>query len=232
MVRTAAMVIAALLGLAPAGATQLPRAAESTQRPVAAVVVPASTAISARSLLFRVPVRSEAGTSTYERTYFRHWIDADRDGCDTREEILIARSRVAVSPGAGCRVSTGHWYSYYDDATWTASSDVDIDHVVALKEAWESGARHWSTDTRTRFANDLGYRWSLEAVTDNVNASKGDRDPAQWLPPKYRCTYATRWVAVKYRWRLSMDSAEREALSSLLSAECGAKMLALPPRAL
>jgi Protein of unknown function (DUF1524) len=81
-----------------------------------------------------------------------------------------------------CAVSRGRWVSSYDGATWIIPSDVDIDHVVALKEAWESGARTWSATNRQRFANDLGHGWTLEAVTDNVNASKGDRDPAAWLP--------------------------------------------------
>ncbi len=145
----------------------------------------------------------------------------------------------ALLKGAGtsssrCTVASGRWYSHYDGLTRTNPSDVDIDHVVALKEAWESGARSWTATNRTRFANDLAYGRSLVAVTDNVNASKGDRDPAQWLPPRssVHCRYATTWVLIKYRWRLSIDSTERFRLSSLLSGDCGASTVTLPARAL
>jgi hypothetical protein len=188
----------------------------------------------ARALLFKLTVQAESGSGSYSRSYFRHWIDADGDGCDTRQEVLIAESKVTVRPGAGCRVTTGRWYSWYDGATWTNAADVDIDHLVALKEAWESGARSWSATNRTRYANDLGHGWSLDAVTDNVNASKGDRDPAQWLPPRSsaRCAYAIHWVAMKYRWRLSIDSAERSRLYSILSGTCGAKTVTIPRRAI
>lgn len=105
---------------------------------------------------------------------------------------------------------------------------------MALKEAWESGARRWTTSDRRRYANDLGYSSTLDAVTDNVNQSKSDRDPADWLPPRTaaRCTYAIHWVAIKYRWRLSIDSRERSRLSSLLSGTCGARELTVPRRAI
>jgi len=105
----------------------------------------------ARALLSKLTVKAESGSGTYSRSYFRHWIDADGDRCDTREEVLIAESKVTVRFGSGCRVTTGKWYSWYDGATWTNASDLDIDHVVALKEAWESGARSWSSTNRTRY---------------------------------------------------------------------------------
>jgi len=85
-----------------------------------------------------------------------------------------------------------------------------------------------------RQANDLGHGWSLDAATDNVNASKGDRDPAQWLPSRSsaRCVYAIHWVATKYRWRLSIDSAERSRLSSIHSGTCRARIITIPVRAI
>ncbi len=150
--------------------------------------------------------------------------------------MLIDESRVTptYTSSSRCTVANGRWYSYYDGLTWTNPSDVDVDHVVALKEAWESGARSWSSTNRTRLANDLAFGRSLVAVTDNVNASKGDRDPAQWLPPRssVHCRYATTWVLIKYRWRLSIDSAETSRLSSLLSGDCGAQTVTIPLRAL
>ncbi len=130
-------------------------------------------------------------------------------------------------------VLEGGWFSYYEGGPiWTSASDVDIDHVVALAEAWDSGASRWSAVERERFANDLDFAWSLEAVTDNINASKSDSDPAQWLPPlaSVRCEYAIRWVAVKYRWRLSIDDVERNALSALMNDGCGGNELPAPAR--
>ena len=127
--------------------------------------------------------------------------------------------------------SVTFWYSWYDGAVWSNASDVDIDHLVALKEAWESGARNWTTDRRRLFANDLDYPVSLFAVTDNVNASKSDRDPAEWLPPlaSARCDYAIHWAQVKIRWGLTIDTAERNILAGILSGSCGARAVESPP---
>lgn len=151
----------------------------------------------------------------YSRDKFRHWIDADGDGCSTRDEVLIAEADDPVSVGSGCRLSGGRWFSYYDRVSWTSPSDIDIDHMVPLAEAWDSGARRWRAATREAFANDLGDRRSLVGVTDNVNQSKGDRDVAEWMPPHDRCRYLREYVAVKVRWRLKVDRAEKRAMRSL-----------------
>ena len=188
----------------------------------------------AAALLQRVPSSPESGSATYDRALFRHWTDADGDCQNTRAEVLLAETRTAATTSAsGCTVAAGSWYSPYDGRTWTRAADVDVDHVVALKEAWESGARSWTSTDRTRFANDLSYGRTLLAVTDEVNAAKADRDPAQWLPPRAaaRCTYAVNWVLIKYRWRLAVDATERAALSSLLSSTCGARTVVVPARA-
>jgi len=200
---------------------------------VSAVPAQAAT-ISARNLLFKLAVHAENG-SGYSRSYFGGWRDANGDCQNTRAEVLITESKVPVTftSSGHCTVKSGRWYSWYDGKTWTLASDVDIDDVVALKEAWDSGAKSWSATDRSRFHNDLGYAWTLDAVTDNVNSSKGDSDPARWLPPlaSARCAYATHWVAIKYRWRLSINPAEKTRLASILSGTCGAKTLAIPPRA-
>ena len=90
---------------------------------------------------------------------------------------------------------------------------------MALKEAWDSGAWGWTEQRRRKFANDLGDSRSLRAVSASSNRSKSDRDPAEWLPPleSFRCTYATHWVVVQVRWRLSIDPGERSALHDILS---------------
>lgn len=204
---------------------------------LAAVQMPTALAATstASTLLAKVTVSSESGGTTYERSYFKHWTDADGDCQHARTEVLIAESKVAptYSTSSHCTVTKGKWFSYYDGAYWTNPSDVDVDHMVALKEAWESGARSWSSEARTRYANDLGNAASLVAVTDNVNQSKSDRDPAQWLPPRasVHCAYAIHWVKVKYRWRLTIDSAERSMLNSILSGDCGARAVTVPVRA-
>lgn len=109
----------------------------------------------------------------YKRSLFKHWIDANRNGKDTRAEVLIAESLVSVTfSSTGKTVSTGKWLSLYDGETWTKASDVDVDHVVALAEAWRSGAWKWSSSRRQSYANDLGVAWTLRAVTDNVNQEK------------------------------------------------------------
>lgn len=192
--------------------------------------VPAeATTVSAKALLGEITDAPES-SQAYSRTAFKHWTDDDRDGCDTREEVLLAESVVRAALGANCRITRGRWVSWYDGRTWTQSSDVDIDHMVSLKEAWDSGAARWTAADRSRFANDLAFASSLVAVTDNVNQSKSDRDPAEWLPAKQRCRYATDWLRVKYRWHLTMDARERRSLSSILIGACGSKQVKLPMR--
>jgi len=191
------------------------------------VVVPQGTAdatqvhVRLRTAIKQLPVRSERPAG-YDRDKFKHWVDADRDCHDTRDEVLAAESRSAVN--AGCDVLTGSWFSYYDRVTWTQASDVDIDHLVPLKEAWDSGAGRWTSETRERYANDLGDRRTLVAVTDNVNQSKSDRDPAEWLPTFGRCVYLAQWTAVKTRWSLSVDQAEKDTLTTL-SKQCSNRWL-------
>jgi hypothetical protein len=176
----------------------------------------------ALSVLATIPqVREQP--SGYKRSLFKHWSDLDRDGCSTREEVLIAESLTNAQVDAyGCKVIAGDWYSPYDNLRYTDPADVDIDHVVALKEAWDSGAHSWSATRRELFANDLSDNRHLIAVKDSENQSKSDRDPSNWIPKNsaYLCTYLADWVAVKARWRLSMDSSEWGRIRNLLNASC------------
>ena len=156
----------------------------------------------------------------YDRGLFRHWVDADSNGCDTRREVLITEAVTAPTVGAGCGLSDGVWVSRYDGETETGSGrGFDIDHLVPLKEAWDSGAHGWDALTRERFANDLGYEHSLVAVSAGSNRSKGAQDPTTWLPPErsQRCWYAAAWINVKARWDLSVDPAEADTLRNILS---------------
>lgn len=192
--------VATVLAVQPAPAAQ---AAETYSAPFL-------TAIS------DLPVATEVRTG-YSRDLFKHWIDADGDGCNTRNEVLIAEADDPVTVGSGCSLSGGRWFSYYDRVSWTSTADVDIDHMVPLAEAWDSGARSWTSARREAYANDLGDSRSLVGVTDNVNQAKGDQDPATWMPQYDRCRYLREFVAVKLRWRLTVDSAEKSAISSMAS---------------
>lgn len=118
---------------------------------------------------------------------------------------------------SGCDIQRGLWRSYYDGVVTRESTTFDIDHLVPLAEAWDSGARRWTAGTRERYANDLGDRRTLVAVTASANRSKSDQDPAEWLPQLGRCQYVRQWVAVKIRWSLKVDRPEKRALTDLAS---------------
>lgn len=181
----------------------------------AALPTPVSAA-TARSYLASLTVTAEHSHDGYSRDLFPHWITIS-GACNTRETVL-KRDGSGVVTDSSCAATSGSWYSPYDGATWTAASDVDIDHLVPLAEAWDSGAYAWTTAKRQNLANDL-TRPQLLAVTDNVNQSKSDQDPATWWPSRtaYKCTYARAWVQVKYYYGLTVDSAEKSALSSVLN---------------
>jgi hypothetical protein len=173
-------------------------------------------------LLARVAVAPASGASGYDRDLFEHWTDDDHDGCDTRDEVLQAESSLPVDTADGCRSPAGSWLSIYDGYTTTDPGELEVDHLVALHEAWVSGASAWGPERRQAFANDLGHPGALVAVTAAMNRSKGDRDPALWQPPNRAawCLYATDWVTVKARWQLTVDAAEATALRNML-AGCG-----------
>lgn len=174
------------------------------------------SAAAARSYLATVTPAAEGSLSGYSRDLFPHWSTVSGT-CNTRETVL-KRDGVNVVQDSACAAVSGSWYSEYDGATWTAASDIDIDHMVPLAEAWRSGASSWTTSKRQQFANDL-TRPQLIAVTDNVNQAKGDLDPGKWLPSRtaYRCTYTRMWVQVKQYWGLKMDSGEKTALTNVLN---------------
>ncbi|POX48021.1 HNH endonuclease family protein [Streptomyces sp. Ru72] len=202
-------ILAALTGLiASAGLFNGPAASAALPTPVSATT--------ARSYLASLTVATENRTG-YSRDLFPTWITISGT-CNTREYIL-KRDGSNVVTDSSCAATSGSWYSPYDGATWYAASDVDIDHLVPLAEAWDSGASRWTTSQRQAFANDI-TRPQLLAVTDNVNQAKGDQDPATWVPSRssYVCTYVRAWVQVKYYYDLSVDSAEKSALQNYLAS--------------
>lgn len=186
--------------------------------------------IDALELLATLPVEP-AVDGGYARELFRHWVDADGDGCDTREEVLITESLTPVILEDGCRVVDGTWFSAPDGDTLTNPASIDINHVVPLKEAWASGARAWTPERREAFANDLLDERTLQAVSSGANRQQGENDPASWLPVDrdVACRFVADWVAIKASWDLSVDQAERDAIVLTLE-DCDERMVTLVPR--
>ncbi|MCX4400144.1 HNH endonuclease family protein (plasmid) [Streptomyces sp. NBC_00053] len=172
--------------------------------------------LSLSEAIAKIPAADEVRDG-YKRDSFKHWIDEDGDSCSTRNEVLLAEAVKAPEQGARCALTGGEWRSYYDEVTVTAAGKLDIDHMVPLAEAWDSGASKWDADRRMRYANDLGAERSLVAVTAKTNRSKADKDPSEWMPPTQsaKCTYLADWTATKLRWKLSADERERAALETL-----------------
>ena len=191
-----AVVSTVLVGVGPAPAAQA--AGETYSAPL-------TTAIGS------LTVAAEVRTG-YLRSKFKHWVDADGDGCSTRFEVLDIESETSVTCS---NLTGGRWFSYYDRVSWTDSGRIDIDHMVPLAEAWDSGARNWTAAQREAYANDLGDSRTLVGVTDTVNQAKGDQDIAQWLPTYDKCRYLREYVAVKLRWRLTVNSGEKTAMQNL-----------------
>lgn len=158
-------------------------AAPLTLAAILAGAPPSAATTSSVSTLFAGLQIAPSNPTGYDRTLFNHWVDADADGCDTRREVLKAESIIPVTIVGTCTIVAGQWTSWHEGATWTDPGELDIDHMVPLAEAWASGANRWSPEQREAYANDLDLDIALEAVTASVNRSKGDRDPAGWLPP-------------------------------------------------
>ncbi|MGW3191583.1 HNH endonuclease family protein [Streptomyces ardesiacus] len=198
--RTAAAAVAALAALA---------------FPTTAHADPGDTIrLPVRQALAQLPIADEDRTG-YDRSLFRHWIDEDKDGCNTRAEVLLEEAVVAPERSGRCTLTGGTWYSPYDNRTIEGPRGSDIDHLVPVAEVWDSGGNEWTPAERQAYANDLGDPRTLIAVSASSNRSKADQDPSTWMPPAkaYWCQYVTDWVAVKTRWRLAIDPTEAAGLS-------------------
>ncbi|MFM7088000.1 MAG: DUF1524 domain-containing protein [Candidatus Paceibacterota bacterium] len=167
-------------------------------------------------LLSRLNVRPETSRAGYDRKLFKHWVDADSNGCDTRREVL---KRESHTPLDSCRDNRGKWVSIYDGEVVTDASMLDIDHVVSLAEAWDSGANSWSSAKREKFANDLSMPWALVAVTRSSNRSKSDKDISTYLPKSAsaRCFLTLAVIIVKEKYSLTIDKKEHETLTKALT---------------
>ena len=175
--------------------------------------------------LATLTVKGREPRTGYDRDLFgQAWADVDRNGCDTRNDILRRDLHdTTLKPGThGCLVLTGTLSDPYTGSTIAfvrgrgTSNAVQVDHVVALADAWQKGAQRWSAATRTEFANDP---LNLLAVDGPTNQRKGDGDAATWLPPRkaVRCAYVARQIAVKHRYALAVTAAERDAMVRVLT---------------
>lgn len=183
----------------------------------------------ALTLLNALTVTTESHAGSYRRSKFKIWNDANRDGENTRAEVLKSESRITASLNRHGTVKGGKWISAYDNTIVSKASRLDVDHMVPLAEAWASGAWKWNAKKREAFGNDLGYGASLIAVSMSSNRSKGDSDPAEWMPKasSFACAYAKQFIAVKARWKLSIDPAEKAALTGSL-AKCSSYAVVKP----
>jgi hypothetical protein len=179
---------------------------------------PAAAALGLLDQLRRGAEGTRAGYDRNKR-FGSGFIDANHDGCDARQEVLIAESTTPVQvTQPKCKV-TGTWVSLYDAVTTTNARSLDIDHLVPLAEAWDSGASGWDDVRRLAYANNLDFADHLIAVTAHSNRAKGDQDPATWKPDARSswCRYAISWTTVKIQWELTADDAELGALRDMLA---------------
>lgn len=160
-----------------------------------------------------------AVASDYDRKDWTHWIDVDKDCQNQRHELLIAHSLLPVTftNDRRCTVKTGLWIGPYTNQPYTKASDLDIDHIVPLKEAYDSGGATWTPTLRLAFANDPE---NLLIVDDGLNQAKGAKDPAAWfdVADTYKCTYLEKWRSIKSRYNLTMDETEKAFIFSHLKA--------------
>lgn len=182
---------------------------------------------SAAKILDSLEVKGRAPKTGYDRDQFgQRWADINKNGCDTRNDILFRdlKNVVFKTGTRDCVVSSGDLLDPYSGKTINfvrgnvTSMEVQIDHVVALSNAWQTGAFKLSLALRTQFANDP---LNLLAVQGRLNSQKGDGDAATWLPPlkSYRCKYVARQVAVKSKYGLWVTAPEKSAIASIL-AKC------------
>ncbi|MGJ9404225.1 GmrSD restriction endonuclease domain-containing protein [Arthrobacter sp. KK5.5] len=185
---------------------------------------PVPAAESALAVLAGLPVKGRAPKTDYSREQFgRAWLDVDRNGCDTRNDMLGAQlTDIVYTNHVPCKVETGTLADPYTGSTlWfqrgqATSSQVQIDHIVALSDAWQKGAQQLDGGRRAALANDP---LNLQATYGPTNAAKGASDAASWLPPNksHRCLYVARQVGVKHKYGLWVTSAEHDAISRVLA---------------
>jgi hypothetical protein len=185
-------------------------------------------ATDALTVLNNLEVKGRAPKTGYARSQFPHWSDPDRNGCDARNDTLKRDlTNITFKEGTReCKVIAGQLLDPFSGKVITFSADkvvVDIDHVVALSNAWQTGAAYFDKNKRSQIANDP---LNLLAVDAKLNRKKGDGDAATWLPPykAFRCEYVARQVAVKAKYGLWVTQPEKAAIGKILSTCVGQKL--------
>jgi hypothetical protein len=234
--RARALGTAALAALALFGTTGCEPLAPAAPPTVAqpAEQLPGSVGRPAVDVLAELPVKGRAPRTGYDRDEFgQQWADVDRNGCDTRNDVLARDlSGEVFRAGSDCVVVSGTLADPYTGTTIAFEkgdgSSVDIDHVVSLSNGWQTGAFAWDEARRTAFANDP---LNLLAVDSSANRQKGDGDAATWLPANRgaRCAYVARQVAVKASHGLWVTVAERDAIAGILDGCPGEPVPAAAP---
>ncbi|MXZ29986.1 MAG: DUF1524 domain-containing protein [Acidimicrobiia bacterium] len=174
-----------------------------------------------------------ADIPAYDRDHFAGWLDGDGDCVNTRHEVLQLEAAAFAMAQSGCSVASGEWFDPYTARTYTNPRDLDVDHVVALADAWVSGAYAWADELLDRFSNDLG---NLNAIAAGENRSKSARGPADYTPsaPGARCDYLVQYATVKIRWQLSITPADFAATErGLAGCDAGTAQVSpvVPPAA-
>ncbi|WP_327728683.1 HNH endonuclease family protein [Streptomyces sp. NBC_00487] len=183
--------------------------------PATAPMVPeAPPADVARTELATLTVETPHSLEGYSREKFEHWIE---DHWPRTRQVVLIRDSKHVGVQAKAQTASKNWHSPYDDRILTMPSEVHVDHVVPLANAWRSGADEWSAARRHKFANDLSTT-QLIAVSVVANRAKGDQSPDQWVPPNtaFHCVYGRAWTHVKFTYGLSVTQKEKDALLSIL----------------
>lgn len=182
----------------------------------------------ATTALNTLKVADEVRTG-YKRTLFKHWVGTG-NGCDSRKSVIISEAIVKPKVDAGCKIIGGEWLSIYDNVKVADAGKLDVDHMVPLAEAWDSGASAWDAAKREMYANDQTDPRHLIAVTGASNRSKSDQDPAEWMPTNktYACEYLTNWVSIKVRWNLSVDKTEKTFIATGLKSCKNTKFSVVP----
>ena len=155
----------------------------------------------------------------YERKEWKHWSDDDKDCQNTRHEVLIDESIIKVNfkDNQNCQVSTGEWLDPYTGYRVTDATKLDVDHMVPLKNAHDSGAWAWDKNRKSNYANYMQYQNHLIAVTASANRQKGAQGPEKWMPSNkiYWCEYSKNWIEIKVKWSLSATKSEWNALQRM-----------------
>ena len=170
-----------------------------------------------------------ANVPAYDRDHFAGWLDSDGDCVNTRHEVLQVEAATFSMASSGCSVASGEWFDPYTARSYTNPRDLDVDHVVALADAWVSGAYAWADELLDRFSNDLG---NLNAIYSGENRSKSAKGPADYSPsaPAARCEYLVQYATVKLEYRLSISPEDFDALAAGLRG-CEVGIVPDPPSA-